>query len=110
MSKALAAVAAALLLRQDFARLGWDVEVAVTLVTPTTVAGSIEAKAYCLAEHANQLSRHDSGSAGFTWYGGLIIGAATFLILGRRYHLPLISLAAVATAPLSVAYGIGRLG
>lgn len=110
VSKALAAVVAALLLRQEFRRLGWDPEVAVTMVTLTTVAGFIGAKVYYLAEHAHQLTRHDLGSAGFTWYGGLITGATTFLILARRYHLPQISLAAAATAPLSVAYGIGRLG
>lgn len=53
---------------------------------------------------------HDLGGAGFTWYGGLITGAAAFLVLGRRHHLPLVSLAAAATAPLSLGYGIGRLG
>ena len=110
VSKALAAVVAGLLLSREFRRLGWDHAVVPTLVTFSTVAGFAGAKLYYLAEHAGRLTMHDFGGSGFTWYGGFLAGLATFLLIARRRRLPIARLAAVTVAPLSVAYGIGRLG
>jgi phosphatidylglycerol:prolipoprotein diacylglycerol transferase len=109
-SKAAAALAAGYLLSREFRRLGWNGSVVPNLVIVTTVMGFVGAKLYYLAEHAHDMMAHDYGGSGFTWYGGLIAGIATFFLLGRHYRLPLGTLAAVATAPLSVAYGIGRIG
>jgi len=109
-SKALAALVAALMLRREFRRLGWNPESATTLVIASTVVGFLGAKLYYLGEHAGHLSMHDSGGSGFTWYGGFLAGFGTFLLLARRHHLRLTQLAAASAAPLSVAYGIGRLG
>jgi phosphatidylglycerol:prolipoprotein diacylglycerol transferase len=110
VSKALAALAAWWLLSREFRRTGWDRDVAATLVMATTLVGFLGAKLYYLAEHAATLTVHDFGSSGFTWYGGFLAGAATFVVLARRHRLPLAPLAAVSAAPISVAYGIGRLG
>lgn len=109
-SKALAALVAALMLRREFRRLGWNPESATTLVIASTVVGFLGAKVYYLGEHAGYLSVHDFGGSGFTWYGGFLAGLGTFVLLARRHHLPLAPLAAVTVAPLSVAYAVGRLG
>jgi phosphatidylglycerol:prolipoprotein diacylglycerol transferase len=74
------------------------------------VLGFVGGKLYYLAEHADSLSAHSFGPSGFTWYGGLIAGVLTVVILARRYGLPLVPLAGVVAAPLSFAYGIGRIG
>ncbi|OZM76364.1 prolipoprotein diacylglyceryl transferase [Pseudonocardia sp. MH-G8] len=110
VSKALAALAAVVLLTREFRRLRWDPDVATTLVLATTLVGFLGAKLYYLAEHLGSLSVHDFGGSGFTWYGGFLAGVATFVVIARRHRLPLAELAAVSAAPASVAYGIGRLG
>jgi phosphatidylglycerol:prolipoprotein diacylglycerol transferase len=110
VSKALAALAAAFLLTREFRRLGWNLDLAATLVIATTVVGFLGGKLYYLAEHADRLTLHHFGGAGFTWYGGFLAGLVTFVVIARRHRLPLPTAAAVSAAPLSVAYGIGRLG
>ena len=47
---------------------------------------------------------------GFTWYGGLIGGVIASLVIVRRHQLPLGAVSGAAAVPLTVAYGIGRLG
>jgi phosphatidylglycerol:prolipoprotein diacylglycerol transferase len=110
VSKALAVMVAIFLLGREFRRLGWDKDVTTSLVVTTTVAGFLGAKLYYLAEHAGSLTLHDFGGSGFTWYGGFLAGLVVFLVMARRHRLPLGQLAAVAAVPMSVAYGIGRLG
>ena len=110
VSKALAALVAALILQRAFRRLGWRPEQATNIVLLATLVGFAGAKVYYLIEHARSLSWHDLGGMGFTWYGGLIAGTIAVVLAARHYRLPLAPLAAASAAPLSVAYGIGRLG
>jgi phosphatidylglycerol:prolipoprotein diacylglycerol transferase len=108
-SKALAALVAAWLLGREFRRLGWEAEVAHSMVLAATVSGFAGAKLYYLAEHWEQLDHH-ALTSGFTWYGGVIAATATVVVMAKRRGLPLGPLAGVAAVPLSLAYGIGRLG
>jgi len=110
VSKALAALVAGYLLAREFRRLGWDPDRAWNIVMVATVLGFAGGKLYYLAERASDLTPHDFGSAGFTWYGGLIAGVATAAAMARRYRLPLGQFAGTAAAPLALAYGIGRVG
>lgn len=110
VSEALAAIAAGFLLAREFRRLGWDPQRAWDIVMAATVLGFVGGKLYYLAEHAGNLTPHDFGSSGFTWYGGLIAGVATVAVMTRRYALPLGQFAGVAAAPLALGYGIGRIG
>ncbi len=110
VSKAAAALVAGYLLVREFRRLGWEPDPAWTIVVTATVVGFAGGKLYFLAEHVGNLSAHSFGPSGFTWYGGLIAGVAAVVVMARRYRLPLAQLAGVAVAPLSVAYGIGRIG
>jgi len=110
VSKAVAALAAAWLLGRAFARQGLDREHAHALALAATVWGFVGAKAYFLAENYDRLAWHQLGGTGFTWYGGFIGGTAAAVVTARRRNLPLAQVAGLAAAPLSLAYGIGRLG
>lgn len=110
VSKALAAIVAASLLAREFRRLGWDPDRAWNIVFTATVLGFAGGKVYYLAENAQNLTPHDFGSSGFTWYGGLIAGVATAVVMCRRAKLPLGVFAGIAAAPLSLGYGVGRIG
>lgn len=74
------------------------------------VLGFIGAKIYYLLENIHHLSPHLFGSSGFTWYGGLIAGVLSMMVMARRYRVPLGEFAGMAASPLSLAYGIGRIG
>lgn len=112
LSKALAILAAGWLLGRELRRIGRDPELAWPLAIGGGVGGFAGAKLYYLAEQglAGTLSAHDFGGAGFTWFGGLIGGALTVLVIAHRNQLSAGLIAGLAAAPLAVGYGIGRLG
>jgi len=110
VSKALAALVAALLLARAFERLGLKRDSAYSLVMWTAIWGFVGAKIYYLLEHLPTLTMHDLGGMGFTWYGGLIGGVVAALVIVHRHQLPLGVVAGAAAVPLTIAYGIGRLG
>ena len=109
-SKALAALVAGAMLATELRRRGRDPEHAYSLVLWALFGGFAGAKLYYLAEHAGSLSLHDFGGTGFTWFGGLLGGAAATAVVARRRGIPLGLMAGMAAAPLAVAYGVGRLG
>ena len=110
VSKALAALVGAYLLGRAFQRIGYDKEQAHSLVIWAVLWGFIGAKIYFLAEHWQELTWHHLGGSGFTWYGGLIGGTLAVLVFTRRHQLALGTVAGAMAMPLSVAYGIGRIG
>lgn len=110
VSKALAAVVGAYLLGRAFERAGLKCETAHSLVLWATLWGFVGAKIYYLLEQGSSISLHDLGGSGFTWYGGLIGGSVASLVIIRRERLPLGRVADLMSIPLTLAYGIGRLG
>ncbi len=110
VSKALAALLAAWLLGRAFRRHGLKEDDAYALVIWATIWGFAGGKVYFLLEHADEISLHHLGGAGFTWYGGLIGGIATFLVIIRRRRLPAAFVVDAAAIPLTLAYGVGRIG
>lgn len=114
VSKALAALVAGWLVYRELLRRGARKEPAYHLATQLTVWGAIAgfagAKLYYIAEHPSSFSFHHIGGTGFTWYGGLIGGAAAVLIIAHRHGLSARLTAGIVSAPLAFAYGIGRLG
>jgi len=110
VSKALAALVAAFILARGFEQRGFKRDSAYSLVMWATIWGFVGAKIYYLLEHMPTLTMHDLGGMGFTWYGGLISGVVAALVIVRRHQLPLGVVAGAAAVPLTVAYGIGRLG
>ena len=110
VSKALAALVAAFLLARAFERLALSRDAAYSLVMWATIWGFVGAKIYYLLEQLPNFDVHHLGGMGFTWYGGLIGGVVAALVIVRRHQLPLGVVAGAAAVPLSIAYGIGRLG
>ena len=110
LSKAAAALVAAFLLGRAFERRGLAQDSAHALVMWATVWGFAAAKAYYLLEQLPTITAHDLGGTGFTWFGGLIGGVVAALVVVRRHHLPPGLVAGLAAIPLTVAYGIGRIG
>ena len=47
---------------------------------------------------------------GFAWFGGLLAGFAAFLWIGRRQHIPLLTLFDAGSPAAALGYGIGRIG
>ena len=109
-SKAAAALVGAYLLGKAFQRLGYEKEQAHSLVLWATVWRFVGAKVYFVLANLDRLTWHTFGSAGFVWYGGLIGGTLAVVVMTRRYQLPLAAVAGSMAMPLSVAYGIGRIG
>jgi phosphatidylglycerol---prolipoprotein diacylglyceryl transferase len=110
VSKALAALVAAFLLARAFERLALKRDLAYSLVMWATIWGFVGAKIYYLLEQLPHFDLHHLGGMGFTWYGALIGGALAALVIVHRHQLPLDTVAGTAAAPLTIAYGIGRLG
>ena len=110
VSKALAALVAAFLLARAFERLALSRDLAYSLVMWATIWGFVGAKIYYLLEQLPNFDVHHLGGMGFTWYGGLIGGVVAALVIVRRHRLPLGVVAGAAAVPLTIAYGIGRLG
>ena len=110
VSKALAALVAAFLLGRAFERLALSRDLAYSLVMWATIWGFVGAKIYYLLEQLPNFDVHHLGGMGFTWYGGLIGGVVAALVMVRRHGLPLGVVAGAAAVPLTIAYGIGRLG
>ena len=109
-SKALAAIVGALILGRRFRRLGYEKDIAYSLVMWATVWGFVAAKVYFLLDNWNHFDLHMLGSSGFVWYGGLVGGTIAVVVISRRHQLPLAAVAGSMAMPLSVAYGIGRIG
>ena len=110
LSKALAIAVGGVLLARELRRLRLDPELAWPLTIAAAVGGFLGAKLYFLAENAASLSLHDLSGTGFTWYGGLIGGAAAVLTVARRNGIGAGLISGVFAIPLAVAYGVGRLG
>ncbi len=110
LSKALAALVAWWMIARELGRRQLETSPAVTLTLAGVLAGFAGAKLYYLAENAGSLNLHDLGGTGFTWYGGLIGGAAGVVIAARRVRLRLGLVAGVIAPPLAIAYGIGQIG
>lgn len=109
-SKALAAIVGAMILGRRFRRLGYDQEIAYSLVMWAAVWGFVAAKVYFVLDNWSHFDLHMLGSSGFVWYGGLVGGALAVVVISRRHQLPLGTVAGSMAMPLSVAYGIGRIG
>ncbi|NNG18784.1 prolipoprotein diacylglyceryl transferase [Naumannella sp. ID2617S] len=110
VSKALAALVGAYLLGRAFTRMNYSKDLAYSLVLWATVWGFAFAKVYYILDNWQNLSWHLFGSSGFVWYGGLLGGIAAVVVICRRRALPLGTVAGAMAMPLSVAYGIGRIG
>lgn len=84
---------------------------ATGLVLGAAIGGFVGARLYFMAE---QLGTSDLVSSlsgqGFTWYGGVLGGAAAVLLVARRKQIPMPLVLGSFAPALALGYAIGRLG
>src|SRR5436190_8940561 len=74
--------------------------------------GLVGAKLLCVAEHLKEEPFRELlfSRGGMSWFGGLIGGVGTALIVMRRMRLPVVATLAAATPALAIGHAIGRIG
>jgi phosphatidylglycerol:prolipoprotein diacylglycerol transferase len=76
--------------------------------------GFMGAKLFDTVEHIGYFLANPLGdlfsSNGFTYYGGFIFGALSFLYIGHKHGMKLIHLADIGSPGMMLAYGVGRMG
>ena len=113
-----AMLAAYFVLRADFARRGIaaanDSNLAELFIAIPCIAGIIGARLYHVLESPRDLLADPWGQLfsryGLAWFGGLIAGAAAWMILARRFKIPLLVSLDAGSPAAALGYGIGRLG
>jgi phosphatidylglycerol:prolipoprotein diacylglycerol transferase len=74
--------------------------------------GLLGAKLLWVVEHLGDEPFRDLlfSRGGMSWFGGLVGGVGTALIVMRRMHLPVVATLAASTPALAVGHAIGRIG
>lgn len=99
-----------LVLKRELDRLSEQGDAAASIAVAAAIGGIVGARVYWFFEHLGDASLTDSFSgAGFTWYGGVIGGAAAVLLVAHRQRVPLDVLLAAAAPALALGYGVGRI-
>jgi phosphatidylglycerol:prolipoprotein diacylglycerol transferase len=115
---ACAMLAAYFLLRADFARRGLsggpDSNLAELFIAIPCVCGIIGARLYHVLESPRDLFADPWGQLfsryGLAWFGGLIAGAAAWIIVARWHKIPLLTSLDAGSPAAALGYGVGRLG
>ena len=85
-----------------------------TIIGLAGLAGLAGAKLYHVLESPSELMAHPLtllfSREGFAWFGGLLAGLITLLLLARHYHIPMLQMLDAASPAAALGYGIGRLG
>ncbi len=109
----LAAVVAAFVMDRSFRRAGIEAD-AVGMVAVAVVAGIVGAKLWHVLDTPAEF--HDEGwrvlwdSAGFAWYGGLILGISALVFQGWRAKIGGLRTLDLAAPAAAIGYGMGRIG
>jgi phosphatidylglycerol:prolipoprotein diacylglycerol transferase len=115
---ACAMIAAYFVLHADFARRGFnkgsESSLAELFIAVPCVCGIVGARLYHVLESPRELMADPWGQLfsryGLAWFGGLIAGAAAWIVLSRRYKIPLLTSLDAGAPAAALGYGIGRLG
>jgi phosphatidylglycerol:prolipoprotein diacylglycerol transferase len=99
--------------RPSASRKSANAEAELLIAIPCMV-GLAGAKLYHLLESPAEFFAHPLALLispfGFAWFGGLLAGFAAFVWVGRRQHIPLLTLLDVGSPAAALGYGIGRIG
>jgi len=110
---AVAMIAAYFVLRADLKRRGIAADAELLIAIPG-LAGIAGAKLYHVLESPREFLADPAGllfsRVGLAWFGGLIAGAAAFLLVGRLQKVPLLSLVDAGSPAAALGYGMGRIG
>jgi phosphatidylglycerol:prolipoprotein diacylglycerol transferase len=80
----------------------------------TGIAGVVGAKLYHLLESPRTFFSDPwpllFSRTGLAWFGGLIAGLLTLVLLARHYDMPVLQMLDLASPAAALGYGVGRLG
>ena len=100
-------------LRADLRRRHLDAD-PHTIIGLAGLIGLAGAKLYHLLETPAEFFAHPLqmlfSPLGFAFYGGLIAGVVTLVLLARHYRMPLLQMMDVASPAAALGYGVGRIG
>jgi phosphatidylglycerol:prolipoprotein diacylglycerol transferase len=109
----LAAVTGALLVDRAFKRAGIGAD-GVSIVAITVVAGIVGAKLWHVLDTPSEFReigwRALWDSAGFAWYGGLVLGITVLVMQGWRAKIGALRMLDLAAPAAAIGYGVGRIG
>ncbi len=99
-------------LARDVARRGIEAPADLLVAVPC-IAGLAGAKLYHVLEDPRLLAanpRELISQYGFAWFGGFLGGFIAFVLLARRYRVPLLEMFDAASPAAALGYGLGRIG
>ena len=109
----LAAVVAAVVVDRNFRRSKIDAD-AIGMVAIAVVAGIIGAKVWHVLDTPSEFRlegwRVLYDTAGFAWYGGLVLGIGALVFQGWRAKIGGLRILDLAAPAAAAGYGIGRIG
>ena len=99
------------LFRRELLRRGLP-EAAETAALAGVLGGLVGAKLLWTVEHLGEepLAGMLFSRGGMSWFGGLLGGTATGLLVLRRQRAPILAVLAAATPALAIGHAIGRIG
>lgn len=111
---ALAFIMTGILLKRELKRVNLSAQMGDYIIIGAMVSGILGAKIYSAIEgviETGEFSFRDffSGS-GLVWYGGLIAGVITVLLIIRLSRAPMMKVLDLVAPLLILGYGIGRMG
>jgi phosphatidylglycerol:prolipoprotein diacylglycerol transferase len=83
------------------------------IVGLTGLAGLAGARLYHLAESPSEFFANPRllfSTMGFAWFGSVIAGFITLVLIARHYRIPALQMLDVASPAAALGYGIGRIG
>jgi len=111
---ALAFLAASSVAGREFARKGWDANLASSAVVWAAVGGLLGARLWILLDAWPEFVRDPVGflftGGGFVFYGGLLGGALAVTLFFRRHDIPWLRGADAVAPAIVLGQAIGRLG
>lgn len=110
---ALGLLTALYVLQVDFTRRRIQAD-PYAIILWTGLAGLVGARLYHLLESPAEFFGNPwpllFSRLGFAWFGGLLAGFATLVLLGRHYGIPFLNMMDLASPAAALGYGIGRIG
>lgn len=107
-------LAGLLLLRRELARKSLSLDLAEWIIIAAMAGGLAGAKLYYVIENSQDILKDPVGmivsGSGFTWYGGLIVGAGAVIWVIRRSGQPLLPTIDGVAPGLTMGYAFGRMG
>lgn len=110
---AIGLLAAFFIMQRDLRRRGLLADPNV-IVGLTGLAGLVGARLYHLLESPSEFFADPwpqlFSTMGFAWFGSVIAGFVTLILIARHYKIPWLRMLDVASPAAAMGYGIGRIG